>query len=172
METTMTTKLPRIDGVTIAPPTSLVVEWSDGGLDTIDLAGWIATGDDLLAPLRDYAMFATARPGLYGASVVWGDEEGDLVIDAHHLRLLAAEQKPFGSKDAAAWQGEIGLSNNEAADFLGISLSTWNAYKAGAPIPTPIVMVCRAARRDPLLLQAHLRPRRPGRPRRMEGSVR
>jgi type IV secretory pathway TrbD component len=59
----------------------------------------------------------------------------------------------------------MSLSNNEAADLLGISASTWNAYKAGAPIPAAVAMLCRAAQRDPILMQAHYRPRQAGRPR-------
>ncbi len=155
------TDLPRIAAVEAMPPSTLVVHWSDGAQARIDLAGWIATGDALLAPLRDPTLFATARIGLYGGSVDWGEDDGDLAIDAHHLGLIAAEQQPFGPAEAAAWQGEIGLSNHEAADFLGLSLSTWTAYKAGAAIPAPVAMVCRAARRDPILLQAHLRLARP-----------
>lgn len=161
----MTTTLPRLASVAASPPATLAVRWTDGTQANIDLSGWIATGGELLAALRDPAVFGTARLGLYGGSVAWGEEDGDLAIDAHHLGLLAVEQRPFGSAEATVWQGEIGLSNNEAADFLGLSLSTWNAYKAGAAIPVPVAMVCRAARRDPILLQAHYRPRKPGRPR-------
>jgi hypothetical protein len=59
-----------------------------------------------------------------------------------------------------------GLSNQEAAEFLRVSLSTWNAYKAGtSTVPAAIGMICRAALRDPILLQAHYRPRKTGRPR-------
>jgi hypothetical protein len=58
------------------------------------------------------------------------------------------------------------LSNNEVADLLSISLSTWNAYKAGdSDIPPLIGMACRAMLRDPVLMQAHYRPRKTGRPR-------
>src|SRR5947209_1469838 len=46
-----------------------------------------------------------------------------------------------------------------------VDLSAWNAYKAGAPIPAVVAMLCRAAQRDPILMQAHYRPRRAGRPR-------
>jgi hypothetical protein len=96
---------------------------------------------------------------------------GDLAIDAAHLKLLADEQKIFDAREASKWQDELGLSNNEAADLLHISLSSWNSYKAGtAPIPTPLAMLCRAILRDPILVQAHLRPRRTGRPRKRSAT--
>ncbi|SFL87003.1 DUF2442 domain-containing protein [Methylorubrum salsuginis] len=87
----MTTKIPRIAAVTVAAPSALAVRFDDGTETQVELAGWIATGGTLLAPLRDPAVFGTARIGLYGGSVAWGEEDGDLAIDAHHLRLLTAE---------------------------------------------------------------------------------
>lgn len=158
--------LPRIVSVTPIGPAALGIKWRHGFSDRIDLAGWIATGGDILDPLKDPTVFATARPDEYGAAVVWGEEDGDLAIDAVHLGMLAEEQRPFHAADAAAWQKGMGLSNQEAADLLGVALSTWNAYKAGANIPQSVAMLCRAMRRDPILMQAHYRPRRAGRPRR------
>jgi hypothetical protein len=59
----------------------------------------------------------------------------------------------------------LGLSNNEVADLLDISLSTWNAYKSGSStIPQVIALACRAMLRDPVIMQAHFRPRKTGRP--------
>ena len=60
------------------------------------------------------------------------------------------------------------LSNHEAAALLGIAVSTWNAYKAQGNIPSAVAMLCRAAQRDPIMMQAHFRPRRTaGRPRKV-----
>ena len=42
-------------------------------------------------PLREAPVFAKASVGNYGAAVVWDD--GDLAIDAAHLKMLADEQK-------------------------------------------------------------------------------
>jgi len=144
----------------------LRVTWSNKrGGNTIDLTGWIATGGDILKPLSEEAIFARAAVANYGAAVAWDD--GDLAIDAMHLKKLAEEQAPFTEHDARIWQRAIGVSNNEAADLLGLSASTWLAYKAGSSaIPAAIAMLCRAIQRDPLLMQAHFRPRPPaGRPR-------
>ena len=141
------------------------IQWKDRSADRVELAGWIATGGEVLAPLRSADVFGSPRVSDYGASVAWGDEDDDLRIDAVHLQEIAAEQRPFGAREAAEWQKAMLLSNNEAADLLGVSPSTWNAYKAGASVPHAIAMLCRAARRDPILMQAHYRPRKAGRPR-------
>ena len=45
----------------------------------------------MLAPLRDAQVFARASVGSYGGAVVWDD--GELAIDAGHLKMLADEQK-------------------------------------------------------------------------------
>lgn len=163
----MSVMLPRIQSVSVQGPAVLGVTWSDRPYEIVNLAGWIATGDETLAALRDDAMFATARLGDYGTSVAWGDEDSDLAIDAYHLRQITDEQRPFRRHDIVSWQARTNFSNQEAASFLGLALSTWNTYKAGASIPAHIGMLCRAALRDPLLLQAHYRPRRPGRPRKV-----
>jgi len=143
------------------------VKWKDRSSDRVDLSGWIATGGEVLAALRDGEVFKNPRVSEYGASIAWGDDD-DLRIDALHLEQIAAEQRPFGARAAAAWQKALGLSNNEAADLLGISVSTWSSYKAGAAIPAAIAMLCRAAQRDPILMQAHYRPRKAGRPRKSD----
>lgn len=157
-------KLPRIKSVSVVPPGALQVGWKGGKSSLINLAGWIATGGDLLKPLLDPETFAHPRVAEYGAAVEWGEDE-DLAIDAAHLELIAAEQQPFSAEHLAAWQDQVGLSNHEAAAMLGIAVSTWNTYKAGSSIPSAVAIACRAAVRDPLVMQAHYRPSRAaGRP--------
>lgn len=125
-------------------------------------------GGDVLAQLRDPPVFARARLENYGADVA--SDDGDLAIDAVHLKMLADEQKPFGPDDARVWQEQTELSNNEAASLIGVSLSAWNGYKAGSPIPKTVAMLCRAIVRDPIMTQAHLPPRVAGLPRRRRGT--
>jgi hypothetical protein len=157
--------LPRIDRITVRGPTTLRVKWRRRASDDIDLAGWIATGGDLLAQLSDLDVFNKARITDYGSAVAWDDD--DLRIDAVHLEQIAREQRPFGAKEAAEWQRAMRLSNHESAAFLGLSVSTWNVYKAQGNIPSAVAMACRAAWRDPIMMHAHFRPRRAaGRPRR------
>jgi hypothetical protein len=87
----MTDELPRIETVSVTPPATLRLRWRGRRAgDSVDLSGWIATGGPTLAPLREAQVFAKASVGNYGAAVVWDD--GDLAIDAAHLKMLA-EQK-------------------------------------------------------------------------------
>ena len=161
----MTEALPRISAVVAASPLTLVVTWRDGRKDRIALDGWVGTGGSLLAPLSDWAIFSAPQIINHGTAVGWGGND-DTSIDAVHLQMIAEDQKPFSGKDAADWQRQLGLSNNEAADLLGVALSTWHKYKeADSTIPIAVVHLCRAALRDPLIMQAHYRPRHPGRPR-------
>jgi type IV secretory pathway TrbD component len=160
----MNRTIPRISAVGAVAAGIIKVKWKDRSSDKIDLSGWIATGGEVLAPLHDGVVFNSPSVSEYGASIAWGEND-DLRIDAVHLEQIAIEQRRFGAREAAAWQRSMALSNSEAADLLGISASTWNAYKAGASIPSAIGMLCRAAQRDPILMQAHYRPRRAGRPR-------
>ena len=162
-------KLPRIKTVSPEGATALRIQWKGGGAARVDLAGWIATGGDMLAALSASNVFRCAAPSDYGSAVAWDDD--DLRIDAVHLAKLAEEQQPFGSREAADWQASAGLSNHEAADMLGVSVSTWNTYKAGSTVPVSVAIACRAALRDPILMQAHYRPRRAaGRPRKNEAK--
>ena len=166
----MNIQLPRIASVGTAEPTTLEIVWTDGTADRVDLAGWIATGGPMLGALQDTALFRQARVGEYGAAVEWGDDD-DLALDAQHARLLALAQRPFTAADIAAWQEAMNLSNREAADFFQTAVSTWSSYKAGAPIPARISMLCRAAERDPILMQAYYRPRKTGRPKGVSGQA-
>lgn len=166
----MDTSLPRVCRTYAILPSSISVGWRDGVEDTVDLAGWIATGGDLLSPLKDPEIFRTARPGEHGASIEWGDDD-DWAIDAKHLHLLALAQRPYTAADISAWQEAMKLSNQEAADFFQTAVSTWNSYKAGAPIPARISMLCRAAERDPILMQAYYRPRKTGRPKKVAAGT-
>lgn len=166
----MPDNLPRIDDLTVMKDTVLLVHWrgsADEAPSEVDLSGWIGTGGVVLEPLRDPALFSNARVGDHGASVTWDEGAGDLSIDTLHLRLLTDEQRPFNGSDIGRWQVEQGLSNQEAADLLRVAPSTWSAYKASPDreVPRVVAILCRAVRRDPLILQAHYRPRRSGRPR-------
>ncbi|MGC2775039.1 MAG: hypothetical protein WA418_05300 [Bradyrhizobium sp.] len=168
----MDTELPRIEAVKAdAPLMTLRVRWRGKRVpDEVNLSGWIATGGDILAPLRDPRAFSRAAISDYGAAVTWDDGEGDLAIDALHLNKLAQEQKPLSNTELRTWQSRMQLSNNECADLVGVSLSTWNLYRADAKIPHLVGITLRAALRDPLVMQAHLRPRVAGRPRKTESE--
>lgn len=153
-----------IADVVASGPSTLAVTWTDGTASTVDLAGWIARGGRRFAALANALVFAGVKVGLYGGNATWDDDEGDLSIDAEHLRMLADHQAPFDAATLASWQDAVGVSNAEAADLVGVSLSTWSSYKAGAAIPATVARLCRAMRDDPAALAAHLRPRTAGNP--------
>src|SRR3954449_7404065 len=134
----MTDQLPRIEAVSVTQPATLRLRWRGRRAgDNVDLTGWIAGGGPTLAPLREDPVFAKASVGNYGAAVVWDD--GDLAIDAAHLKMLADEQKRFDAKEPVKLLEEPGLSNKESARPLHISLSICISYKAAtAPIPPPL----------------------------------
>ncbi|TGS36298.1 hypothetical protein EN825_33720, partial [Mesorhizobium sp. M8A.F.Ca.ET.182.01.1.1] len=90
---------------------SLTIDWADGRRSTANLTGWIATGGELLAPLRSAGIWETAKVTDYGASVEW--EGDDLAIDSYHLYQIAEDQRDFDVDDLRKWQEDIGLSNNE-----------------------------------------------------------
>lgn len=155
--------IPRLVAVATEAPAVVVVTWQGGGTDRVDLSGWIAGGGPAFAVLTDPRTFAAAAVADFGGAIQWGDE--DLSIDTVHLEMLAEQQRPFDREDLARWQARHHLSNQEAADLLGVRVSTWHNYKTGATrIPRATQIACRAIDRDSVLLAAHLRPRRPGRP--------
>lgn len=154
----------RITAVAATGASTLAVTWTDGTASAVDLAGWIARGGRRFAALGNALVFADVKRGLYDASVTWDDEEGDLSIDAEHLRMLAEHQAPFDAAAAVRWQEDARVSNVEAADLLGIAPSTWAAYKAGTAIPATVARLCRAMQGEPSMLSAHLRPRMAGNP--------
>lgn len=156
--------VPRIASVSTKPGFILDVTWQDGKTDDVNLSGWIATGREALSPLTVPKVFGRAQIADHGLSVQWGDDE-DLSIDSVHLAMLAEQQHPFFGRNLLDWQKKVGLSNQEAAEFLGISASTWHNYKnSTSPLPRAIQIACRAIERDSVLFEAHYRPRRAGRP--------
>ena len=154
----------RITAVAATGPTTLAVTWADGTASVVDLAGWIARGNRRFAALGNALVFAGVKVGLYGGNATWDDDEGDLSIDSEHLRMLAEHQAPFDAAAVLAWQDAMDVSNAEAADLLGVSLSTWSSYRAGATIPPTVARLCRAMRDEPTMLSAHLKPRAAGNP--------
>jgi hypothetical protein len=158
----------RIQSVSTSSDHVLHVIWSNGDQTQLNLTGWISSGDDILGSLIDDENFNRAYVSDYGLSIAW-DDVGNIAIDAKHLRRIAEEQKPFDTADLLAWQASTGMSNNEAADFLDISLNTWKNYRSGAVIPRRFKMLLNATLRDPVLIHAHFRPRVAGRPVRVAG---
>lgn len=126
----------------------------------VNLAGLIARYAGLDG-LDDPQVFAEAKVIDWGSAVGW---PGERDIAAGTLLRLAEEQAAFSNAEFRTWQGAVKLSNNEAADALGLTVSTIKNYRSDRDIPTGVVIACRAMERDPAILAAHLVPRKAGRP--------
>lgn len=89
----MNATLPKIQSVTVIGSSALQIHWDGCSvLDRVELSEWIATGGDILAPLREAEIFARAARSDHGAAVSWDRGEGDLSIDAFHLKQLIGRQ--------------------------------------------------------------------------------
>ena len=143
-------------------PFTLRLEWRDGREQMVDLTG-------LVARSLHFRVFAKNQDAFRAVNVInWGDGVGwDNGLDyaAENLARIAEEQSGMTEEDFVEWQTSLELSNQEAADALGYSLSRIKNFRSGAPIPTAVQIACRTMLRDPSALAAHFRPRRVGRPR-------
>ncbi len=119
----------------------LHVVFGDQQARFIDLTDWIAN-TKALTPLRDQALFAKARVGEHGASVVWIDDELDLGAD--NLRHLAEEQAGcIGHERIVEWMHRNHLTQERAAKAIGISRRMLNYYlSAEKPIPQTVWLAC------------------------------
>lgn len=168
----MATELPRIRKVSASPkfPNTLVIVWAGTERDAgrSDMTGVIASVK-AFEPLRDPGLFRQVEIIDHGVAVGWPN---GLDYSASNLRVLADEQQPMDGPAFARWQTRLKLSNREAADALGVSLKTVKNYRKSRRVPTAVTLACRAMQRDPLVMQAHYRPRRAGRPAKaMAGSL-
>lgn len=68
---------------------TLEIQWKDAPASSANLVGWIATGGELLAPLKSADVWKTAVVTDYGATVEWAGE--GLAIDAYHLFQIAED---------------------------------------------------------------------------------
>lgn len=156
------TDLPIIANVEAMPGKRLLIRWRDDHETLVDLTGVIADFKPF-SPLADPALFATATVAGYGSGIAW---DGGLDYSADSLRQLADDQSAWTGEDVTRWQKHLGLSNQEAADLLGVALSTFKVYRMPArSVPTNVKIACRALETDRSLFQAFYRPRICGRPR-------
>lgn len=94
----MAKDIQRIEIVSVVGPQRLSIVWQGAAAtDEIDLSRWIASGGETLAPLLDPKIFPRAAVTDHGGAVSWDDGQGDLSIDAHHLSLIAEQQRSGGS---------------------------------------------------------------------------
>lgn len=120
---------------------SLRLTYQDGQTFKVDLSEWIAH-TRVMKPLADPALFAQARLGDWGTSVVWVEDE--LELGADNLRHLAVEQAGgIGHERLVTWMHEGKLTQERAADAIGVSRRMLNYYLRGVkPIPKTVGLAC------------------------------
>ncbi|HEX4160794.1 MAG TPA: hypothetical protein VHY79_20170 [Rhizomicrobium sp.] len=157
----MSSELPNIEKLRVELPSTLHLKFHARRWRAVNLAGLIAR-EKFLAALRDREVFARASIVDWGAGVGWPDDRD---LSASTLWRMSEEQAPFTYRDFGDWQLRLGLSNQEAADALGLSLRTIKNIRGGiVPVSHAVSIACRAMESDPTILAAHYAPRRPGRP--------
>jgi hypothetical protein len=135
------TKVIRISSVKYIDGFTLRLRWVNGTVTPIDLREPVHRLKGL-KPLRDEAVFASAKKGEGGHSVVW---PGDLDMGADRLWEMALEQQ--GRQDAVEflrWRWRYGLSLSQAAEALGISRRQLAYYASGKHVvPRTVLLACK-----------------------------
>ncbi len=162
----MTDKLPTLKKVT-AVPGAVILEltWAGRGHPkTVDLTGSIARKKSL-APLADLETFAQVSIKDDGRAVTWPVDNrwGEIDMIADTLDFIGRQQQEVTTELLRAWQEAADLSNQEAADAIGVTRRSWLNYREGKKIPKP-VQIAVSAMSNPHILAAHFRPRFAGRP--------
>jgi hypothetical protein len=153
--------LPNIEKIQPGAEHVLRVKFRGRGWKTIRLVGLVAR-EKAMAPIRDDTEFRKVKIIDWGGGIGWPN---GLDLSATTLWRMAEEQTPFTSADFLAWQKRVRLSNQEAADALGVSLPTIKNFRSGASsVSNAVSIACRAMEADPATLAAHYFPRKPGRP--------
>lgn len=147
----------RLQAVTALPDQSLHLVFEDGFEANVRLDDWIASTSALQA-LADPALFLQAHAGEWGTSVQWITDE--LELGADNLRNLATEQAGgIGHERLWVWMHECGLTQQQAADAVGISRRMLNYYLSGSrPIPKTVWLACKGWKAEQT--EAKHKPRR------------
>jgi hypothetical protein len=151
----------RAAAVDVPGPHWVRVRYEDARTAEADLAG-LTSRSPALGALRDPAAVAQVELVHDGAALRFGGDPrveigADLILD------LAERQRAMTGAEFAAWMRRHELSENAAADVLGLARRTVQGYKKSSALPTLVAVACRAFDADRALLPALYRPRRPGR---------
>lgn len=139
-----------VEAVRPAGDLRLEVKFIGGWATEVDLRDWVDEVD-LLQPLRDSELFATARVAYHGSGVAWGPvvdtetQEGSIDIGGDQLWRLAGEQVGELMPTAAfrAWRARHGLSLSGAAAALGVGRRLVARYDSGErPVPKTVLLAC------------------------------
>jgi len=131
----------RVSFVAALPQQCLDLTFEDGWQAKVNLSHWVAN-TKLFTPLQHDAVFAQARVGDWGTSVVWVEDVIDMGSD--NLRNLAVEQAGgIGHERLVNWLHDNKLTQQQGADAIGVSRRMLNYYLRGAkPIPKTVWLAC------------------------------
>jgi hypothetical protein len=138
----MSTKHFTITGVKAVAPSTLELSYADHANLQVDLKP-IIRKHRTLSHLLDPAVFAKARVGEFGGSVIWGSDD-NLELAADNLRARAIEQAGGYSHEVIwNWMARHSLTLDAAADALGVSRRMLAYYRSGErPVPRTVVLAC------------------------------
>ena len=133
-------KPPLIRAVRVIAPLTLEIDWSTGETLSVDVSRPVARFK-LYAPLKDPAVFATAKADEWGHAVSWS---GNIDMGADALYELARTQAgEWGPEAFNAWMERNGLSLTAAADALDMTRRMIAHYRTGSrPIPRVVSLAC------------------------------
>lgn len=139
---------------------ALRLVWKDGTRDDVDLTGLVHRSRHFRRFLDHPQEFDRVAPVNWGHGIAW---ENGLDYSAENLDALAREQRPMTSAEFRAVQERLDLTNQEAADVLGVHLNTVKNYRAGRGIPEVTANAWRRLEENPTAFYANFRPRKVGR---------
>ena len=133
-------KPPLINAVRVTAPLTLEIDWSSGETLGVDVSRLVSRFK-FYAPLKDSAVFATAKADEWGHAVSWS---GNIDMGADALYELARTQAgEWGPEAFNAWMERNGLSLNAAADALDMTRRMIAHYRTGSrPIPRVVALAC------------------------------
>ncbi len=129
----------KITNVAVIGDRRLEIAWDDGRVAPIDLAEVIA-GHKALVPLRKKGEFSRATVSADGWSIEW---PSGVDFGASQLRRWADEQagEVMPVADFRAWMDEHGLTQEAAAQALGLSRRMIAYYLSGEKVIPKTVML-------------------------------
>ena len=160
-------ELIEIDTLKVIGPQNFRIRFKDGVTVDTDLSGLIHKSR-FFKPLEDAELCAQVEVIFEGSGVAWPN---GLDYSAESLQRLGLFQQEMMAKDFKSWINRLGLSNNEAADALGLTARTVISYKSRKkPLPFAIKLACETMEHDHTMRYARIRPRKPGRPRKQKAA--
>ncbi len=122
----------------------VIISWDDGTTSRVDLTELIFRLK-YLRPLRNKDRFKQVQVEVWGWSISWGD---DLDLSGEKLWELSREQQSsvMTPSDFRTWLKRHGLTQEAAADMLGVSKRMISYYATGAqPITRTIALAMKGA---------------------------